>query len=880
MEWHDIIAVSFFAKKNLFIKKQNSMKYQGQFADIRNVNYEVTFITGGSDSGSTIPLKFGGNPIKITTKSDGLFTPIKSRGATIQLVSEDYYFDLYSKTPKGTSVTIRNTSTNTVVFRGYVTPNIYSQTYDNVNVIDIECIEAMSILQFYDYEPISGGTVSTHSVYTVLKKLLHDICGYDTMYFSRDITDNYDGGAQCLFNMSLNEMNFFDDDGEYVYSGDTTTYEAETWKCDEVLTEICKFLNVSAFIHENEVYLMNYYCSSGLGHHFWPDDDERSLRDLRALRKYNFVTDEMETTKDGNVEYTITANSYKAAGATLDLTASYNKILVECNEYAIENTSPDFFDGKMLIPNAVNVGGEWIGNNGYIINDFYVDDVHYIYYMTRYLHKQWQTYNYGAPHTQEFFGKLYPSATDNRKYIRTLTDYTLDYLSGRTDAMWYYNYKYVAMLNDGVIPSIQDGHVWNDTVYAGDFQQMGATILRYWQWNTSKTIPATAEWKDAVVFSLGLPARIFNSGVSGGQQISGRTTAEQLEVLNTFHQANDVCFAEYTHGTQQTYGDPNKDTYIVINGNVMYSMLWNFPTDEIEVNADYAKEWKAIEGDNANWRYPTVCMQVQIGDKYYDGRDSYFDTDGYWVEDYEWTTDSTAKFYVPANNNNNLVYNNWMAVYNTVEFTMNLNKSGFCVRIPAGQVMRGTMKIRFYCPYLYHQGKVTQYQISSSEAYATISTARWVAMKDFEINYLTQGASWTDPDYEDTDTTYFNIPDETYTEELDAIQLKINTQVENKKPSYSSVLNNKNNGYIGNVASHALNISQIQEHNIIEQQHAHYSNPKITLGITIPYYEGNTNLAPWKIYKYPTLSQDAIFFMDATEIDLKNNKQAATLQEF
>ena len=91
------------------------MTYYGQFQDVDGILYDVRFdISNGVQQSQIITL--GAAPVILETVSDGLFAPIKSRLATIQIVSDDFLFDIYSRSEKGTKVTIN--SAEKVIYQG------------------------------------------------------------------------------------------------------------------------------------------------------------------------------------------------------------------------------------------------------------------------------------------------------------------------------------------------------------------------------------------------------------------------------------------------------------------------------------------------------------------------------------------------------------------------------------------------------------------------------------------------------------------------------------------------------------------------------------------------------------------------------------------
>ena len=71
------------------------------------------------------------------------------------MITDDYKFDLYSSTAQQNKVVLSNA--DGIVWVGYVTPNLYSQGYENeLEEIEVEAIDALSTLQYYKYTIIGS----------------------------------------------------------------------------------------------------------------------------------------------------------------------------------------------------------------------------------------------------------------------------------------------------------------------------------------------------------------------------------------------------------------------------------------------------------------------------------------------------------------------------------------------------------------------------------------------------------------------------------------------------------------------------------------------------------------------------------------------------
>ena len=95
------------------------MLYKGYFKTNKEESILVEIITGNSTENDSITtdLVFSGeSPVIISTESDGLFSPIKSRSCTVTLVAEQPYYDMYSGTSHGTKLHVYNCDTAECLF--------------------------------------------------------------------------------------------------------------------------------------------------------------------------------------------------------------------------------------------------------------------------------------------------------------------------------------------------------------------------------------------------------------------------------------------------------------------------------------------------------------------------------------------------------------------------------------------------------------------------------------------------------------------------------------------------------------------------------------------------------------------------------------------
>ena len=103
------------------------MKYIGEFYSIDETLYRIEIET--KKSGTDKKLKLSDSPFTSSVSSEDkhIYSPIKSGGATIGILTNSYEEDFYTGEAKGVKVTFYNASeSDKVEWVGYITPSIYT----------------------------------------------------------------------------------------------------------------------------------------------------------------------------------------------------------------------------------------------------------------------------------------------------------------------------------------------------------------------------------------------------------------------------------------------------------------------------------------------------------------------------------------------------------------------------------------------------------------------------------------------------------------------------------------------------------------------------------------------------------------------------------
>ncbi|MBQ5864155.1 MAG: hypothetical protein IIW66_02025 [Bacteroidales bacterium] len=305
------------------------MKYIGKCRDKQDVLHTITITTKVGTGSTNLTLCTSPFVEEMEGDDNTIYKPCKYSSATIRVLTQnasDYMFDIYQSRAQDVSVELKDEN-NKIEWLGYVTPNLYDMGYESAREeLEIECIDALSTLQYFRYTPIDSKP-KTNSFYDIIKHILHTKTPYVAFYFP-SVYENIK-----LDQLKISEQNFFDEDGE-------------GWTMKEVLEEICKYLNVTCVADGNEVWFVHY---SSLG--------KVPYRRYRTMYK-TYADQEVDS------RYSIDEYSYSESGGTISLQPTYNRASVtsKINEY--KNLLPDVFEEKYLS----NANGNWNKVLGYVLN--------------------------------------------------------------------------------------------------------------------------------------------------------------------------------------------------------------------------------------------------------------------------------------------------------------------------------------------------------------------------------------------------------------------------------------------------------------------------------------------------------------------------------
>lgn len=827
------------------------MRYVGEFADINNkYKYQVTFETKSGSGTKTIQLA-GEDPIIIRQDSDKLFDPIKTQSATIKIVSDEYLYPLYNA-GYDVKVIIRRKNYNTVnysivVFYGYVTPNIYNQTYQYVDEIEIECISDVAMLKYRDYTTISNSGKLIYSMFDIVKKCLNNTRYKEFRFyspflygFSRDAV----GQAALISNtimdeIYLDEVNFFDDNEEQT-----------PWTCYEVLEEIMKIMNLSLVENDGKVYLINYQSNIA------------GATNTKEFTIYAMSGTRSSGTSTNKYYKVIDEDSYFSSDNNVSLDETYRNVKVKVNTFPYDEVFNEIMNpDNWVLSSAYGTNHKYPSDNRYVPSWDWKDkdDIYHGYFL--YFESDKMT-----PHSYDNNGGTL-SPTETQGYIPVLID--------NLQAQRQGNYR------------------------------VGCGLMKLATYKTEEySVTNKLDWRPQIVLYTGV--NTFNVKDYEEAEYSGdrRSSTKRLQDHVNNYMVNN--FGSWTNQNHWMPKNPlleihsesqiniSTDSYLIIDGKMCINDLeWEGSVKEEWSGSDAFSKPTAYKlydqtidyPNNRNWiGFPILQLQIRIGNKILCSTPELSEGKQIGMK-YKWLTES--EFTTTYLNENwhcyievpvgaeKFSFFKFYDITNTCDWRLGLDDaSGFAVPMPANANLSGNMTIYVVGPvpelyYLYVPDirklptTKKEYVYNIQRNPNNIWDNEWEIIKEkvhiedrmngglhlsyngvmpstilvkdlkFEIKEVTYH-TYSDTvlkkaDNKKTDHEYENIINAGNVIDSEEIECKINTQDLEKCRSFSSMLYKYNNEYqyITTMTIDGGINYRIQEDNIVQNYVNHYSSPKV-----------------------------------------------------
>lgn len=288
--------------------------YTVPFADIDNVPCVVE-IEKENYIGSSIELIAGSSPFSVDIEDDDfLYVPTRFSTATIRVVGSDYLQSLFSTAYQQFRVTFKKN--NIVYWCGFIKPEIYTQDYSSTTFeLEIECISAMSSLEFIDFKQTTGVDPEKRIFISLWKLLKNSILASNGQYEAVCFPHVYASSKEkfplpenVLESLTISEQNFFDEDDKPM-------------KIKEVIEEICRFMQWTCVDRQGELYFVD-------------------IDHTGAYRKYDLTfSDIIEIISTPTIS--IQQTGFTGSGHSLDILPGYNKATVKCSNYSAGDNLPE-----------------------------------------------------------------------------------------------------------------------------------------------------------------------------------------------------------------------------------------------------------------------------------------------------------------------------------------------------------------------------------------------------------------------------------------------------------------------------------------------------------------------------------------------------------
>lgn len=638
------------------------MKYFSQFKDVNDQLYTVNIITNG-DGSTTKEFTLGGSPF--TTEMDNsdkiIYKPCKYQSATIEMVSQDYNFDIYSSTAQGTKVQLLKGSE--IVWAGFITPNLYDQGFNEFReTISLEAIDGLSTLQYYKYTPV-GETKDIVSFISIINHLISQCHSYSYFYISDNIQKDNTTNSSINESLYISEQNFFDEKKENETDNDVA------WTMQEVLEEICQYLGYTCIAEGDSVYFLDY---------------DAIREGINTYYKYT-VDNIANPTKVTKVFHKmINENDHSENGASLSLDKTYNKVKVKDNLYDFNLAIPDPFDDADNITSYnENYENEW--ETGYTS----MEKLYHYNPTTKFIEFWGTAYSpEKSPHQRDAYVVVQYKKNPKfkcYKYNDKLEDVTASYEGGL-------NYKDTQNFSGATLASMWVNHLTLDD----DTEIKAKTDLNSPLLVTTTWADIRAGNKYTSLECIANALHLIQPSYSDYIILSSQSDEHTTTYINNKNYQNYPYFetTEYTD-TNNLYGSPN--AYLLLSGSYCFSGIPRnrkcmFPLDNMDVDPK--------DGDNPI-KDLFIPAKLQIGNLYWNGVD--------------WTK-SEAFFNIevdPANGNSNRLDNymdRFLNFRNTVSWGSTITHKGTLIKLPE-VLVKGEPKLTIYKPYGFNtKGKNDAYK--------------------------------------------------------------------------------------------------------------------------------------------------------------------------
>lgn len=285
--------------------------YTLPFNSIDGKDYTIKIEKEGYQ-GVSAELKGQSSPFTVTLSDEEfVYTPTRFSTATLHIFGGDYLQDLFSTDYREHRITLYKN--NEPVWCGFVKPELYTQDYRNVKFdLDVECISAMSVLEYIEYEAVENDKLSIVTIWDIIKRCIEESRGLYTAVYIPHVyalsESAYNNNENPLLSMCISEQNFFDEEGKPMMFKD-------------ILTDIMKLLGWTCVDWNGELYFIDIDNESG------------------EYYRYNSDMISFEMVYANNIS--VQDIGFAGSNHTLDIVPGYNKVTIRVSNYPVGDALPD-----------------------------------------------------------------------------------------------------------------------------------------------------------------------------------------------------------------------------------------------------------------------------------------------------------------------------------------------------------------------------------------------------------------------------------------------------------------------------------------------------------------------------------------------------------
>lgn len=804
------------------------MIYQSEFTALNGISYEVEINTP-SGSG-TKQFTLGGSPFVTSMDSDGktIYSPIKSTGATVEMVTPDLPFDLYSGQSTAIKVTLTNTTANKVEWVGYVTPCAYDMGFDEEReTIEIECVDGLAVLKDIVYR---SAAKDVDTFLNVVFKCLKRSGVFKNLYITDNIQMTANGSESIMSKIRISEANFFDSKDSETQPDDTVA-----WSCYDVLFEICQYLGYTITAVGEDVYILDY---------------DALVKGRTKYFKYSLTGSTIGSPSTVNLSHShhIIGSSYAENGTKISLDEVFNQVTVVDDFTEIDSLVDGLNDSKNLInitsPTDATLK-QWFKND------------------SRFLESEVFTVKNKAGE-DESFAVILQKCDHGNIYFIIAKFYNNPMLTT-------YHYSH----NNGT-PSLPASDYTSNMMYSKLWGQKGANIVGYFTaqiegskyntWRANITSNWDGQSKETKLEQFGRLANIANIG--------NKKLVNYILCLNqdTNHIAHDQT-------TNYPYFTIKKDVPTIFGGSGGYLVIKGTLQRHSEYNAPFP------HNGNAYRHKDTKKTSIYENEGYFWARlkwgNKYWKCEGGYTDNGEWVTDSNAKFKIfygdPTKTTNvDDWYDKDVPFYNNCGALWGVDENGYYIPAPDDGNLTGTVELTVYAN-RDTKGKWARNNKRDKKNSYKGYPPKVVMFKNLDITVGYSDDAMND-DAASADTYY--CADNSTTDNvrpMDEIKFKICTY-DNKTPSYSTVDYLDASGksqYLDEVYNLATGQRLRCEHHLVYKLVNQYTDPRVKFEANL---KATNEIRPWTVLTDLTIAGKK-FIPDTISTDYKENTATVELIE-